>query len=160
MSLSTIPSDVILHHILPFLDYDTRQTLNRLLPRHERLVNRIPLKIRIEHDAWAHRSISTNLLNRMNATKGVVKRVGVWRNYCKELLSHKLATILRYFPKFRSAIVYQLNMWSNEDALTAHGVPNWLQKRVRYLTQHVMARLENDETFIALDYRATAIVIS
>ena len=104
ISFSHIPSDVILHHILPFLDYDSRQTMNQLLSYHERLIKRIPVKERVNHDINAHMLISQNLLHNLNSTHNKLKRVQIWRNYCKELLSYKINTLLKYNKKFNNTV--------------------------------------------------------
>jgi len=143
LSFHHLPSDVILHNILPFLDYDSRQTMNRLLPSYERSIKRIPLEERIKHDMFAHLSISQNLLKRMDYTHNKVARVGVWRNYCKELMTYKVATLLQYAPNFRLTITEQLANWSNEEVLLRYNIPSWLRKRVKHLTQEVIERLEH-----------------
>ena len=142
-SFKDFPSDVILHNILPFLDYDSRQTMNRLLPPYERLIHRIPLNDRIQHDVYTHMSISRNVIDRLAYTHNRTKRVGIWRNYCKELLSHKLTTILQYCPNFQETVKFQLYNWSDEAVLIRYNIPSWLQKRVQHLTKQVLLRLDN-----------------
>ena len=143
LSFNDIPSDVTLYKIIPFLDYDSRQTINRLLPSYDRLINRIPLNDRIRHDVYTHMSISRNLLDRMAYTHNKIERVGLWRNYCKELLSHKLTTILQYCPNFQETVKFQLYNWSDEAVLIRYNIPSWLQKRVQHLTKQVLLRLDN-----------------
>lgn len=143
MSLSNLPSDVIRHHILPFLDYDSRQTLNQLLPPYERLIKRIPIKERIQHDIAAHMSISQNFINRMKSTNNTVNRVMIWRTYCKELLSYKIDTLLKYNPSFNDTVRYQLTVWNNQDTLLEYKIPFWLRKRIMHLTAQILDKLDN-----------------
>ena len=143
LSFNDLPSDVTLHNILPFLDYNSRQTLNQLLPPYERLIQRIPLNDRIQHDVYTHMSISKNLLSRLEYTHNKIDRVGIWRNYCKELLSYKLTTILQHFPNFQNTVRVQLYSWSDEDVLIRYNIPSWLRKRVQHLTNQVLMRLDN-----------------
>jgi hypothetical protein len=143
MSFSNLPSDVIRHHILPFLEYDSRQTLNQLLPSYERLIKRIPLKDRIQHDVSAHMLISQNFISRMNKTHNRVNRVRLWRNYCKELLSYKINTLLKYNPTFNNTVRYQLTVWNNQDTLIQYKIPIWLRNRIKHLTAQILYKLDN-----------------
>lgn len=138
-----LPSDIILHHILTCLDYDSRQTMNKLLPAHERLIKRIPIKERIEHDISAHISISNNVLNRLSKIRNEVERVAIWRNYCKELLSYKINTLLKYNSNYNNTVRYQLTVWNNQNTLIQHNVPIWLRQRIMYLTAQILEKLDN-----------------
>jgi hypothetical protein len=161
LSFSNLPSDIIRHHILPFLEYDSRQTLNQLLPPYERLIKRIPIKERIQHDIAANMSISQNFINRMNMTSNRVNRVGLWRNYCKELLSYKINTLLKYNPSFNDTIRYQLSVWNDQDTLIQYNIPIWLRRRIMYLTAQILDKLDNALP-VSLDFhkvKAQAIAI-
>lgn len=160
LSFSNLPSDIILHHILPCLDYDSRQTMNKLLPAHERLIKRIPMKERIGHDISAHMSISNNVLNRLSKIRNVVERVAIWRNYCKELLSYKIDTLLKYNLKYNNIVRYQLTVWNNQDTLIQHNIPIWLRQRIMYLTAQILEKLDNTLPVSSESHKVKAIAIT
>jgi len=141
-SLATVPSDIMKHNVLGFLDYESRMNVNRALPFEERLVKRIPFKVRVAHDVIAHCSIIQNIIAKFETNKNRVVNLAVWREFCKKLLDHRTASMLRYSQVLRPLIVQKLVEFSDAQVIEQPEVPKWLAKRILHVSAQALTHIQ------------------
>jgi hypothetical protein len=119
--LPQLPSDILRVHLFPYLDYDSRMSLNQTLPSYDRYVRPISLNDRLAHDIGANLAISQNIVLRTSAV-GQYKKLCMWRDYCGHILAHRISSLIQCRSAMRIVLLDKMKEFSNH--LTTRGVPS------------------------------------
>jgi hypothetical protein len=110
--LPQLPSDILRVHLFPYLDYNSRMSLNQTLPSYDRYVRPISLNKRLAHDIAANLDISKNIVHRTSAV-GQYKKLCMWRDYCGHILAHRISSLIQCSMGMRTTLLDKMEEFSN-----------------------------------------------
>jgi len=143
--LETFPLDIIHYEICPYLDYNTRVTLNLLLPYEDRMPTPLRKNAAIDFSLLIGSVVIKKHLNAVDRSKGIARNRAILKLY-REF--PKYYFMLQYNTGFREVALEKSRQYTNPEN------PDYLQKTKYFkntligLCKKMIEDVERDYPFI------------